>query len=274
MKTKERDALKIAVFFILSCLFSWALWLPTVLSYNGMDMPKGLLVASSFATFAPSLVAFFMIVIEVGRDGSLIWIKNQVNKPFQYVWIPVAILIFPIIAAVSYNLTLAAGSGIESEWIRYPAAIFPMFVQILIFGGALGEELGWRGYALNRLLKHTDPIKASLILGIVWSIWQIPLFFVEGTIQNSIPIVQFFLMNMITVFFYTWIYMKVKGNIVVMIFLHGIADISLAVFSYWQTEFGRYVGLGVSLLFLGLILFNDEAIGFSSTTREDKREDI
>jgi Type II CAAX prenyl endopeptidase Rce1-like len=59
----------------------------------------------------------------------------------------------------------------------------------------VGEELGWRGYALPLLLEKRSALTASLILGVLWGLWRLPTFLVAGTPQYGLPIVAFVLLT-------------------------------------------------------------------------------
>lgn len=67
------------------------------------------------------------------------------------------------------------------------------FLISLIFGGPLAEEIGWRGYALPRLHEERNPLVSDLILGVVWGLWHLPLFFIAGTTQSFLAFVPFML---------------------------------------------------------------------------------
>ena len=65
-----------------------------------------------------------------------------------------------------------------------------VFAYVLVLGGPLGEEIGWRGYALDRLQPRFTPMLASVLLGVAWGVWHLPLFFSDGAVQQQIPIVR------------------------------------------------------------------------------------
>jgi membrane protease YdiL (CAAX protease family) len=121
--------------------------------------------------------------------------------------------------------------------------------MILFVGGALGEEIGWRGYALDKLIASHGILVGTLILGLIWSFWHLPLFFIEGTVQSNLPIWQFMLQNTILAFFYTKLYLRTK-NISLMILLHAFMNTASAVFPYWTSDVGRYLGLVLLVIYL------------------------
>jgi len=64
--------------------------------------------------------------------------------------------------------------------------VFIVYLYIFIFT-ALGEEIGWRSFALPKLQKIFTPFATSLILGLIWAVWHLPLFWIANTIQNQLP---------------------------------------------------------------------------------------
>lgn len=91
--------------------------------------------------------------------------------------------------------------------------------------GPIPEELGWRGYALDRLqVKHTA-LNASLILGMVWALWHLPLFFIEGTYQQRLGVGTWFFWNfMLSVaigsVIQTWVFNNTNRSTLAAILLH------------------------------------------------------
>src|SRR5215207_7524402 len=65
------------------------------------------------------------------------------------------------------------------QWL----SLFPMFPLLLIFDGPLGEEPGWRGYALPRLQAGRSALVASLVLGVIWAFWHLPIFLPPRTVR-------------------------------------------------------------------------------------------
>jgi CAAX protease family protein len=86
---------------------------------------------------------------------------------------------------------------------------------MLIFAGALGEETGWRGYALPQLQRRFSPLASSLILAVLWFGWHLPQFFVIATYRDSSPVqyVGMFLGLACGAVVLTWLYNRSGGSI-------------------------------------------------------------
>jgi membrane protease YdiL (CAAX protease family) len=91
------------------------------------------------------------------------------------------------------------------------------------------EELGWRGYLLDRFQEKRSALMASLIIGLAWALWHLPLFFVGGTYQASLGIgTQAFWLFMLGVvplsFVFTWVYNNTQRSILVAFLLHAMVN--------------------------------------------------
>jgi len=130
-------------------------------------------------------------------------------------WSAVILLAVPILTglAVLTDISLG-GSGAQLEaaarFLREPSAILS-FAIFMLFFGPVPEELGWRGYALDRPQVRWNVLTSNLALGLIWAMWRLPLFFITGTYQNNLSFsLLFFWMYMIVIIphaiLYTWVY--------------------------------------------------------------------
>ena len=92
-------------------------------------------------------------------------------------------------------------------WFVLPFA----FLFGLLFGGPLNEEVGWRGYALPRFQADWNALRSSLVLGILWGLWHLPVFFIAGTSQSEMPLVAFMLWVVALSILFTWVYNSTGG---------------------------------------------------------------
>jgi membrane protease YdiL (CAAX protease family) len=174
------------LFFALAFLMSWLFWLPAALmSQGGTSFPIGIL--SFLGGFGPSIGGVLMVYLTAGEDGRRdFWQRVFSFKRIGGRWYAIILFIFPLLVALS--LLVEAQSGEKFPFFPYLAALaaepllvlfLPVIVLQVLLMGPLSEELGWRGYALDALQSKWSALLSSLIVGICWSIWHGPLFFIR-----------------------------------------------------------------------------------------------
>jgi membrane protease YdiL (CAAX protease family) len=129
---------------------------------------------------------------------------------------------------------------------------------VLLLGGPLGEEFGWRGFALPALQDRLGWRTASLGLGLVWGMWHLPLFYIDGTAQARIPFVLFLLSVVAMSVVFAWLVNRTAGSVVAALLLHTAINFWPSVVPVLPTE-GSYrayafVVAMVFLLALGALL--------------------
>jgi uncharacterized protein len=96
--------------------------------------------------------------------------------------------------------------------------------MVLALIAGLGEERGWRGFALPRLETRLAPLLATALLGFVWAMWHLPLVCVDPRFPHGFtsiaPQILLALLTMLTIFFYTWVYNRTQSVLLCML-LHG-----------------------------------------------------
>lgn len=202
-------------FFLLTFGWSWLFYIPAVLSGKGADT---FLVAllRYLGGAGPLLASITLTYITQDREGRRdYWRRVFDFKRISAGWYAIILLTIPILTALPVLLdVLFGGSGAQLEaaarFIDQPLAILPFVVFNLLFG-PIPEELGWRGYALDRLQMKWNALVSSLVLGSVWSLWHLPLFFIKGTYQYDLGLGSsgFWLFMVLMVpasVLYTWIY--------------------------------------------------------------------
>ncbi len=116
-----------------------------------------------------------------------------------------------------------------------------------LFGGSVGEETGWRGFALPLLLKRHNALKASLILGVIWALWHLPidLFGDLGYPGTAAVVVRFLLAIPMSIIF-TWFYIHTRYGVVSSMLLHsGVNIIPALGFSNYEVTFGILIMLQI-----------------------------
>ena len=99
--------------------------------------------------------------------------------------------------------------------------LLPVFYPIvLVLGGPLGEEIGWRGFALPALLRRFSPLVASVLVAAMWTLWHLPLFWLQGAAQKGSSILLFAAVVLASSFAFTWVYRGTGGSLLSVILLH------------------------------------------------------
>lgn len=170
-------------FFLLTFAISWALWIPAALTGRpSLEMPTAPLYL--LGGFGPSIAAVILTARASKETRRDFWRRTVDVTRIRPVWYVLILLIVPIVTAAAFGLDALLGGGPyefpNAAVLAQPAALLGTLV-ITLLAGPLSEELGWRGYALDRLQARLSPLPAALLLGAIWWAWHLPLFFIRGT---------------------------------------------------------------------------------------------
>ncbi len=202
-------------FFILTFFISWVLWIPAALS--GQEVTKSIWVLPYIlGGFGPSITAIILMTRFTSKPQRRDFWKRLLDfKRISMKWFFIILLVFPVAFGLSILLNTLLGQEIPgfnavTGIIANPLSLVGIIVAGL-FTGPLAEELGWRGFALDRLQNKWSPFLSSLILAVIWWAWHLPLFFIKGTTQNQWGFGSvFFWMFFLTIFpltiILTWVY--------------------------------------------------------------------
>jgi membrane protease YdiL (CAAX protease family) len=151
-------------------------------------------------------------------------------EPAKAIWYLLAALALPALLLQVNNVKIWEVSISFSSWPGSPRPVVVVLASWLILSGSVGEEVGWRGFALPMLLEKNSPLAASFILGFIWAIWHIPfdLSFGFWLFRGPGAIVTRIIWIMPLTIVFTWFYIKSKGSLLAAIFLHTSVNISAA----------------------------------------------
>jgi uncharacterized protein len=159
-----------------------------------------------------------------------------------------ALTLPPILVIGAILVNMLFGHPIPVLAFKNWQLILPTFAFSLIQAG-LGEELGWRGFALPHLVKKVRPLTAALIIGVVWACWHLPLYFFPGFIQHDVAQtsgfgVSFALYSTFVVaasVVFSWLYLRSRNSVVPAVIIHGMLNVCGWYFNYQNTH--AYGGL-------------------------------
>ena len=218
-------------FFIFAYAGTWLLEMPYVLSEDG----SGLLPFSSPVVqwmmpvsifMGPFLAAFIMTGATEGREGVGRFLRRFVLWRVGLGWYLFVLIGIPAILVLSVIVLPGALGSFQGLATLSLLPLLGLSVYVFFLGGPLGEEPGWRGFALPRLQALHGPLVGSLILGVLWSLWHLPLFFTPWNELTTLNVVVYVLATTCLTIIYTWVFNNTKGSILIAILLHWSFDVA------------------------------------------------
>jgi uncharacterized protein len=212
----------IALFFVVTFVWSWSLW--------------GIAVAAGYSLAGP---AGFMLYI-TGALGPLIGavlLVHRLEHAYRWqflrrVWdprsIPARWWLALLSVAILPSLLGAALAGVVGAAATLPDYTIAVILgaSVMALAAGLVEEPGWRGAALDALQERTRPVWAALVIGALWSFWHLPLNFFEGTFFHALGFgsVAFWLTHLMLVqlgVLYVWLANGSGGSILIAALAHA-----------------------------------------------------
>ncbi len=217
----------VACFFVLAYAISWLLWLPLVVSGDSSPSGPGFILLL-LGSLVPSAVAILLVAMLHGGAGVrkllqrlLIW---RVGVGW---WVAVGLVAALALGAVGLSVLLGGRS--PDVTVTIPGAV-ALFVFSIFPGSAGGEEIGWRGFALPHLQAARSALRASLVLGVVWGVWHLPLYLVGTDIRPLSLFAPWVVLTVAVSVIYTWIYNGTGGSLLLVVLFHAASNVPLTVF--------------------------------------------
>ncbi len=216
------------LFFALAYLFTWIFWVPAIFvkgNAGALLMMIGLL--------SPAVVSTLFVVFS-GSDLLKKDLKVKLVGLYKVKWsnVLLAILQFAGIVAASILLSLLFGQSLNQfsfteDFSFTGVGIGTAFVTITL--AAILEEVGWKGYCEDSIGAYMNWFWESLIFGVIWSLWHLPLIFIEGTYHaglmvNPLFVVNFFVSAVPMGFIITWVYLVSDRSILACIIYHFVVN--------------------------------------------------
>ncbi|GAB3210638.1 CPBP family intramembrane glutamic endopeptidase [Marinactinospora thermotolerans] len=216
-------------FFTLAIGLSWIAWIPYILSNHGLglldfELPglaSQLLLMLPGAYLGPIFSAFLVTAVADGRKGLRRWTGRLLKWRMNWRWYALAVLGVPaalIVCALPFS-----GGDVRVPPLMVLAVYVPGLVLQFVTTG-IAEEPGWRDFALPRMQPYFGPLRGTVILGVIWGIWHLPLFLTEwggfphGTWAD--PINFTFSCVFISVVM-TWVFNRTGESLPIAILLHA-----------------------------------------------------
>ena len=193
---------ELVIFFVLSYLIAWS------------TLPFG-----TFIAFSPLVSAIVVVLIAEGLPGLARLGRRIIRWRVNWIWYAAAIGVPLLVHAVATGLNMAAGAPAPSL-----DQFQPWYALFLVFGlgmvnpleGPLGEEPGWRGFALPRLQSKWSPLASTALLGLLITAWHLPLVFMPQ-FDLSLPDIA---TTVAVTFWYAWLFNRTGGSVLLTLIAH------------------------------------------------------
>lgn len=213
-------------FFALTYLVAWTLWMAAAWAsgspesggpaHGALRMPLFTLGA-----FAPGIVALWLTGRKEGRAGVMALLSRLLEWRVAVRWYVFAIsYVIAIKLAVALVHRVATGAWPpfnDNPWY----IVLGLVVTVTMFWGQAGEEIGWRGYALPRLASRFGLARASILLGVIWAAWHLPLFFIPATNMTGQSFPVYLLQVTALSVAITWLYAHTNGSLLLTMLMHA-----------------------------------------------------
>ena len=184
------------------------------------DMMERLGPAATLGTMLTPMITAFIMRVFVSKEG----VKGSLGllrSPKYYL----AALILPAVFVTAVVLIVQALGLGEFRWSEATWSVFLMLLVIAlpVTLFTFGEEYGWRGYLLPRLLSLGE-IRASVLLGVIWGVWHLPLIMAGLNypgVNVWLAIIIFTFVTVALSFTYTWFYVASSGSVLVAAVFHA-----------------------------------------------------
>jgi membrane protease YdiL (CAAX protease family) len=217
--TRRRTRRQIAAFLLLAFALSWWAWPLTLLNPT----------STALVPIGPTIAAIVVTAVAEGRGGIADLLRQLVRWRVHPVWYAVALLgpVALVGGAVLVNRGLGAPvdpSVALPEWSALPA----LLVVRIVVGGPLGEELGWRGFLLPRVLERHGPLAASLLIAPVWFAFHLPAM-LSGPVTDQRPPLLFLLWTAALSVLHTWLWLRTGRSVLLVMLFHGAINTAASV---------------------------------------------
>ena len=221
---KDEYRYRPVLFFICAYFFTWIFWIPAIFvpgTTGSVLMLIGLI--------APAVVSTIFVLVS-GSDELKRDLKDKIISFYKVKWINVfwAVVVFALIVVFSILLSLLFGQSLKQfsftdDFSFTGVGIGTAFVTITL--ASIIEEVGWKGYCEDSIGQYMNWFWESLLFGALWSLWHLPLIFIQGTYQavlmvNPLYVINFFISGIPLGYIITWVYLVSDRSILACMIFH------------------------------------------------------
>ncbi len=215
------------IFFLLTFIFTLPAYILVGLSARNIILsPEMAFFFVPLAALAPIGAAMLLTFKKNGWAGA----KELLKRSFDYkrvakkIWYVPTFFLLPFLFILAWGVTVLMGQPLIAA--PFPVVALPI-VFLLFFGGALGEEVGWMGYAFEPMQDQLNASKAALLLGVIWALWHVPLYYF--LIADPLLIGAQILSVVAMRFLIVWLFNNSGKSVFITILFHTVYNVTIGV---------------------------------------------
>ena len=200
------------------------------------------------AVYGASLTGILMTWVTGGREGLRRLFARLTHWRIGALWYLLLLVGMPVLSMLVARLTGTATSA--SDGLRQLPMVLP--IALFLDPGPIGEEFGWRGFALPRMVERWGMIPAAILLGAIWGIWHYPAFLIPGLPQAGMDLGFFITGTIVISVLQAWMMYRTGGSLITAILLHLVINDVPGLFG---AQFNDMIA-SCCLLAAGIVLFD------------------
>lgn len=250
----------IALFLAVTFGWSWGFWAIPFLDHRGVFLAPMLIrltLGGTPAAWGPLIGALAAALVRGGGRGVWVLFRRAGRIGIGWRWYAVVFLTFPVLIGGSALLAgLAGAPAFAGEVWTQPIAIPVAFVYILLLGGPLQEEFGWRGTLLDPMQDRLGGLGASLVVGMVWALWHVPLFlFPNDAAPYYGKPFWGLLVTLVTIsVLFTWVWNRTGRSVWAVLVFHTMFNLSHWLFPALESDLAGQILFAAQFLAAGLVI--------------------
>lgn len=223
----------VLAYSILAYLITWSIQIPELIAMGGdYQLTDRYLLLLNIASYGPSVAALIITFFSQGLPGIKTLLKRLIQWKVSWLIYLFVFFLFPLLLFTGYRIIgiqPAPGENLFELFLTLVilAPVNALVGSILLDIGPMGEELGWRGFMLPRLLQKYDDTKASVILGLIWAFWHLPTFLFpewRGEVPIWLAVALYPISTIAIAFVMTKLHHWSHGSVLIAMLYHGIVN--------------------------------------------------
>lgn len=210
----------VLAFYMLAFAITWLGWLPQAAHAHGL-FPFDSPVFYVLGGVGPMLAAYIVLRVLHGENATEELFAPLLRWRVGIGWYAVALGGYAVVWLAA--LALRGELGTAVDLVTPSLALLATFA--IRFVAAIPEEVAWRGFALPRLQARHGALAASLIVGVFWALWHLPLLLIKGDVMSTYPLAPYFLEVIAISVVYTWLYNSTRGSVLIVTIFHAASNV-------------------------------------------------